>query len=113
MWRLRVANGRTGERARGVDFRLGVPAAISSGRLRARAGRPPAATATTTPRPPDEKSADGEEEEVLLEYDAVDVTVPPGVLPAYVKETAIDMPVEEAPYLFAKIVGAVFTSSAK
>ncbi|KAK1869357.1 hypothetical protein I4F81_011834 [Pyropia yezoensis] len=113
VWRLRVANGRTGERARGVDFRLGVPAAISSGHLRARAGRPPAATATTTPRPPEEKSADGEEEEVLLEYDAVDVTVPPGVLPAYVKETAIDMPVEEAPYLFAKIVGAVFTSSAK
>ncbi|GAB0491976.1 hypothetical protein MMPV_003234 [Pyropia vietnamensis] len=117
VWRLRVANGRTGERARGVDFRLGVPTAISSGLLRSRAGRPPAVTATTTSRAPEAGAKEGEQEEeeedVLLEYDAVNVTVPPGVLPAYVKETAIDMPVEEAPYLFAKIVGAVFSSSAK
>jgi len=107
VWRLEVANGRGGERERRVAFRLGVPRSITSGAAGGGGGAP------RPPRPtPDDGGAAAEEEE-LLEYDAVEVAVPPGVLPAYVKETAIDMPVEDAPYLFAKIVAAVFSASTR
>ena len=110
VWRLEVANGRGGERERRVAFRVGVPPSITS---RAAGGGGGGGAAPRPPRPTPDDGDAAEEEEVLLEYDAVEVAVPPGVLPAYVKETAIDMPVEEAPYLFAKIVAAVFSASTR